>query len=138
MLFNGDTDILGQDLEYMCLLPGQFYDLTRRRRALEGERRLLFAVLEDAIVCYLKKRGSNKTRDLMLSHEAENWIRSDGGVGPFSYEAICDALEIEPARLRTALEQIARAEQVMNPATQPDFVNWKIQNFTSLEWSNSH
>jgi hypothetical protein len=138
MLFNGDTDIPGHDLEYMCLLPDQFYDLTRRRRVLEGERRLLFAVLEDAIICYLKKRGSNKTKDLTLSHEAENWIRSDGGAGPFSFEAICAALEIEPSRLRTALERIVRAEQLMNPATQPDFGNQEGEKFTPSEWSNSH
>ena len=107
MLLEKGKNDPGMDLEFLCLLPEQFYDLTRRRRVLEGELRLLFAVLEDAIACYLRKRNSNRAKELVLSQEAELWIKGASDDGPFSYETICETLGIEPSRLRVALERLA-------------------------------
>lgn len=35
------------------LMPQQYYDLISRRRIIDGERRLMFAVFEDAVRCYV-------------------------------------------------------------------------------------
>ncbi len=35
------------------LMPQQYYDLISRRRIIDGERRLMFAVFEDAIRCFV-------------------------------------------------------------------------------------
>jgi hypothetical protein len=40
------------------LLPVQYTDLIRRNTLLEGEKKLLLAVLDDAIRCYLRNVNS--------------------------------------------------------------------------------
>ena len=45
------ADDLPSIFQGVGILPTQYNDLHRRKFTLEGERRLLFAVLEDAIRC---------------------------------------------------------------------------------------
>jgi hypothetical protein len=73
---SGPDPWLSARFEPDFLVPVQFFDLTRRRSMLDGETRLVFAVLEDAVRCY---------------HS------------PFSFEYVCDVLGIEPASLRSRL-----------------------------------
>ena len=40
------------------LLPSQFFDRVRRRVEHDGERRLMIAVLEDAVDVYRKQAGA--------------------------------------------------------------------------------
>src|SRR5580693_9898540 len=60
------------------LLPGQYADLVRRNHVIEGELKLLLAVLEDAIRCYLRnvnaKEGEHR-RDFV---EVRNWFEGNG------------------------------------------------------------
>ena len=44
------------------VVPVQFYDLIRRSAFLDGETRLVFAVLEDAVRTYLRVRDSHRRR----------------------------------------------------------------------------
>ncbi len=61
-------------IEPEILLPSQFYDRFRGRSILEGERRLMLAILEDAIMCYQKYAGATRPRSRRLFQEAENWL----------------------------------------------------------------
>jgi hypothetical protein len=91
------------------LLPEQYADLVRRNQVIEGEMKLLLAVLEDAIRCYLRNVNSTdgeRRRDFV---EVRNWFGAAGAVGAsgadiFSFDNLCGALGIEPrcllARLR--------------------------------------
>src|SRR6266699_2766088 len=56
------------------LLPSQFFDRVRRRSEHDGERRLMIAVLEDAVDVYRKQAGAQDARGQQLFHEAEEWI----------------------------------------------------------------
>src|ERR1700733_11246491 len=50
------------------LLPGQYIDLVRRNHVIEGELKLLLAVLEDAIRCYLRNvdaKDGERRRDFV-------------------------------------------------------------------------
>jgi hypothetical protein len=86
------------------LVPVQFFDLTRRRSMLDGETRLVFAVLEDAVRCYVKNVNSSRRSDREQFEEVQRWFHAEAGShSPFSFEYICDVLEIEPAALRQRL-----------------------------------
>ncbi len=95
-------------LETGLLLPEQYVDLVRRNHVIEGELKLLLAVLEDAIRCYLRNtnaKDGERRRDFV---EVRGWFEG-GSAGAryadiFSFDNVCLALGIEPrcllARLR--------------------------------------
>ncbi len=90
------------------LLPGQYADLVRRNHVIEGELKLLLAVLEDAIRCYLRYaqvKGGERRREFV---EVRNWFEGTrAGVRPadiFSFENLCAALGIEPQILIARLQ----------------------------------
>ena len=86
------------------LLPVQYFDLTRRRSLLDGETRLVFAVLEDAVRCYVRNASSSRRADREQFHEVIRWFNAnDGSRSPFSFEYVCDVLGIEAAPLRSRL-----------------------------------
>jgi hypothetical protein len=87
------------------LVPAQFFDLTRRRSVLDGEPRLIFAVLEDAVRCYVKTANSSRRGDRKQFDEVQRWFHAERGIhSPFSFENVCDVLGIEPVSLRARLE----------------------------------
>jgi hypothetical protein len=103
MLMSGETPPHEKALDAGLLLPGQYADLVRRNHVIEGELKLLLAVLEDAIRCYLRNlnaKDGERRRDFI---EVKNWFegsrlgsrRSD----IFSFENLCAALCIEPRYL---------------------------------------
>jgi hypothetical protein len=86
------------------LVPVQFFDLTRRRSMHDGETRLVFAVLEDAVRCYVKTVNSSRRCDLEQFDEVRRWFHAEAGLhSPFSFEYVCDVLGIEAASLRSRL-----------------------------------
>ncbi len=86
------------------LVPVQFFDLTRRRSMLDGETRLVFAVLEDAVRCYVKTIDSPRRGDREQFEEVQRWFHAEVGIhSPFSFEYVCDVLGIEPGALRSRL-----------------------------------
>jgi hypothetical protein len=44
------------------ILPSQYYGALRHRSGLGGERKLMFAVLEDGVRCYLKNMDATNRR----------------------------------------------------------------------------
>ncbi len=85
------------------LLPSQFFDRVRRRSQHEGERRLMIAVLEDAVDVYRKQAGARESRGRQLFQEAEEWIEDRDRTWLFSFENICDVLDIDGDYLRKGL-----------------------------------
>jgi len=89
------------------LLPVQYNELTRRRSGLAGEQKLLFAVLEDAVECYLKHMKAKSRSRRLLFCEVDIWMSAKDGVGLFSYQTLCESLGIDAKALRTALVAMA-------------------------------
>ncbi|HLK11614.1 MAG TPA: hypothetical protein VKW76_09550 [Candidatus Binatia bacterium] len=87
------------------LVPAQFFDRIRRRSEHEGERRLMVAVLEDAIDVYRKRCTAHDRRGRELFEEAEAWIESTDRRWLFSFENICDVLGIDADYLRRGLRE---------------------------------
>jgi len=101
---SGPDPWLSARFEPDFLVPVQFFDLTRRRSMLDGETRLVFAVLEDAVRCYVKTVSSERRCDREQFDEVQRWFHAEAGShSPFSFEYVCDVLGIEPAALRARL-----------------------------------
>jgi hypothetical protein len=77
-----------------------FSAVYRRAEPAEGERRLLLAVLEDGLRTLLKYAGATRGRARTLQREALTWLLSDAQTDVFAFASICEALEIDPGRLR--------------------------------------
>jgi hypothetical protein len=83
------------------ILPIQYNDMFRRGSSSDAERRLLFALLEDGIRCYLRYRDAERNSPQRLEFiEAANWINSESDDGPFAFVNVCEALGIDPSHLR--------------------------------------
>jgi hypothetical protein len=85
------------------LMPTQYLDLLRGHSPYEGERRLMLAVLEDAISCFQKYAGASKGRRQRLFREAEEWLLDEDASWAFSFEGICAVLDLNPDYLRNGL-----------------------------------
>jgi len=98
-------EYLGSQVEPDTLLPVQYNEIMRRRSVLEGEQKLMLAVLEDAVDCYLKNMNAKSRRRRLLFYEVQNWMSARNRVGLFSYHTLCESLGIDPKALRAALEK---------------------------------
>jgi len=91
------------------MLPEQYFDRLASRTSDSPERRLLFAVLLDAII-QLQRRNTSG------SAEAERWIRNDADSdSPFAFRNVCEALGIEPGYLQRGLLSWRRSQVVTLP-----------------------
>jgi hypothetical protein len=90
-----------------CVLPSQYNDLFGRRSVYrDGEYRLLFAILEDAIKTYLANKRCANPAQKKRFEETRGWFESarESNAGLFGFQSICELLEIEPARLLESLK----------------------------------
>ena len=95
------------------LLPEQYVDLIRRNHVFEGELKLLLAVLEDAIRCYLLNANRTNGQRRQEFVEVTSWFEGDNGARRadiFSFENLCAALGIEPRGLRARLRFLTIAD----------------------------
>jgi hypothetical protein len=101
--FDSQRSLSVHEFETDFVVPVQFYDLIRRSAFLDGETRLVFAVLEDAVRTYLRLRDSCRRRDRVEFTEVARWFEARTGVIPFSFEYVCEVLELEPGSFRKQL-----------------------------------
>ncbi len=103
-------DRLGGPLEPDTLMPSQFVDLLRRKLPMDGERRLMIAVLEDAVHCFRKNLHATDPKVRQLFLDAEEWIMGSDSTWFFSFENVCETLGIDPDYLREGLLRWKDAE----------------------------
>ncbi|GBD27005.1 hypothetical protein HRbin30_02349 [bacterium HR30] len=90
-------------LQPNALLPSQFFAALKRRVEHEPERRLLAAMLQDAVECFQKNLFARERKKRQLFLEAEQWISSTDRTWPFSFENACEQLELNPEYVRKGL-----------------------------------
>ena len=100
---HGIEDRLAGLFQPDMLLPSQFFDRMRRRSEFAGERRLLIAVLEDAVDVYRKQIGAKDAHGQQLFREAAEWIEATDRTWIFSFENVCDVLDLDAGYLRRGL-----------------------------------
>jgi hypothetical protein len=69
----------------------------------EGEERLMLAVLESAVEDFQKYVLARKPRGKRLFQEAEEWFLETDSDELFSFENICDTLQLHPDYIRQGL-----------------------------------
>ena len=87
------------------LLTEQYLDTYRRKTHLEPEKRLILAVLDDAVACFQKYVSAQKPKEKALFQEAEEWLMEKDSDWAFSFENICESLGLAPDYLRKGLVQ---------------------------------
>jgi len=79
------------------LLPDQYFDRLAPRACDTPEKRLMFAVLLDAVIQMQRRNSAGAT-------EAEIWIRGEEGAdAPFSFPSVCEALGLDATYLARGL-----------------------------------
>ncbi len=96
-------DILARILEPDIFLPSQFYGSGGLSRKLEGEKRLMIAILKDAVECLEKFRTSRSSSGRGHYLSALEWVRDEDTEWLFSFTNICDLLGFDPDYLREVL-----------------------------------
>ena len=123
------------------LLPIQYFEAMRKKHLLEGEKRLILSVLEDAVECFMKCIDATTSKSQRLFRDADEWIALEDKQWVFSFDNVCDMLDINPDYMRRGLRQwkerkleameraaAARAEAEANlplaeaPAVEPEAV----------------
>jgi hypothetical protein len=86
------------------LLPIQYFEAMRRKHLLEGEKRLILSVLEDGIECFMKYINAPTNKGQKLFRDAEEWINLEDRHWIFSFDNVCEMLDINPDYMRRGLQ----------------------------------
>ena len=101
----------GLELEPETILPTQFASNGSIDASLQAEKRLMLAVLEEAVGTYQKYVGSRDRNGIRLFEEAEDWFVSDEIEWPFSFMNICHTLGLEVDYFRSGLAKWRRNQE---------------------------
>lgn len=96
-------DFLARILEPDTVLPSQFYGKMGLSRQLEGEKKLMLAVLKDAVECLEKYRRARSSISKELYQNALAWVEDNNTDWLFSFTNVCDLLGFDPDYLRESL-----------------------------------
>ena len=96
-----DRDELGGGTDEV-LLPSQYFTGLVDARS-EPERRLMVAVLEEAISAVINGAADTGEERLTAAREAERWFASDSRAWPFAFCSLCDVLGLDVDRVRHAI-----------------------------------
>ena len=98
------------------LASAQYFDNLRRKTILEPERRLVLAVLEDAISCFQDNVFAVSGKGKKLFNETEEWVMEPGGDWVFSFRNVCEALGLNPEYVRRELLRWKQKKQAGQPS----------------------
>jgi hypothetical protein len=104
-------DRYGGFLQPDAILPMQFFQALRSKGQSDGERRLMVAVLEDAVHCFMKQIHATDPKARQLFEDAEAWIASADRAWFFSFDNVCETLELSPEYVREGLFKWRAAER---------------------------
>jgi len=85
------------------LVAAQYFDNLRRNTHFEPEKRLIWAILEDAIHSFQDNVWSQDRRGKRLFEDAEEWITKTDRDWIFSFENVCETLGFNPEYVRQGL-----------------------------------
>jgi hypothetical protein len=121
---NNVEDKIAALFEPDILSATQYFQNFRRKTFLQPEKRLILAVLEDAIHCFKNNVGARTVAGKKLFQQTEEWILQEDGRWPFSFENICDLLGISPTYLRLGLLRLK--EQKLRRSRLNDWKGTKL------------
>jgi hypothetical protein len=96
----------GSCVRPQSLSSAQYIYTLRRRIFLEPEKRLMLAILEDAVQCFQNNGFAQSVRGRRIFQEAKKWIVDADRDWVFSFENVCEALGLNPAYVRAGLRRM--------------------------------
>ncbi|NOT58007.1 MAG: hypothetical protein HOP18_25665 [Deltaproteobacteria bacterium] len=100
------------------LVPENDNNPIAARVRMSGEFRLMWAVFEDGLDCYLRYADHPSHHMQERFREAKAWIESDEDKWLFSFVNICQVFQIDPSYLRNGLRRRV-AEVYAKPSATP-------------------
>jgi len=102
--------------ETATILPSQYFE--SGSVGASGEQRLMLAVLVDAVNVLHSWHGGRGMRKRRHFAEAAQWVNTLGTSYVFSFDSVCDALEINSELLRSRLRAltVCSADSPRRPA----------------------
>jgi hypothetical protein len=91
---------------------GYFLSL-HRREFIEPEKKLMLAILDDALKCLVTQVHAKARRGQKLFRLAEEWLLSDTEDWIFSFRNVCEALGISSSYLRKCVLTWKREQLAM-------------------------
>jgi hypothetical protein len=90
-------------LQLDSLIPYQYRDTVERKLHLQAEKRLMLAILEDAIFCFQKYFRARSSKERRLFSDTETWILDSESCWIFSFDNVCESLNLDPRYIRRGL-----------------------------------
>ncbi len=100
------------------LLSTQHFENFRSKVLPEPEKRLMLAILEDAVSCFQENLLAMSGKRKRLFQEAEKWIVEVGGDWIVSFETVCETLGINSAYVRLGLLRWKEKKIIKGPRNQ--------------------
>ena len=99
-----------QDLSFLLepdvLASNQFHSIIKSSNIPDPERRLMVAILEDAVSCLSKNPRRCPRQQKKSFEEAHSWINAGDAEGwIFSFNNVCETLGFDPSYLRRGLNR---------------------------------
>lgn len=99
-----------QDLSFLfepdVLASNQFHSIIKSSHVPDPERRLMVAILEDAVSCLSRDPHRCPRQQKKSFNEAHAWINAEDTDGwIFSFTNVCETLGFDPAYLRRGLNR---------------------------------
>ncbi len=100
--FADEEDKVASLFQPDTLLSAEYFERLRKK-ALDPEKKLMLAIIEEAIASYQRYLGAENRKGKALFADAEKWIWNEDGNWVFSFENICEALGLTPTYIRCGL-----------------------------------
>ena len=97
-----------ESAEFEPVLPAQ-WPIGDREHSVQAEKRLMLAVLADAIDIVVRDTQTTNPRRALAHRQALDWIHSDDRGWPFSFANVCEALDLHPDAVREGVVRLAIA-----------------------------
>lgn len=96
-------------------LLSEQYLTGRRNIRLEPEKRLMLAILEEAVYCFQDNYPAQHGKGKRLFDSAHRWFFGQSGDWIFSFENVCSVLGLDPGYVRKGLAQWTEKETAKRP-----------------------
>ena len=87
-------------------LPEQFFDTRISLASVCPETALMYAVLEDALLCFQEEFAGSPHEQRFSAQEATRWFFSDDQHSPYSFVTICAWLGLDAQDIRSKLKYL--------------------------------
>ena len=113
--------------------PEQFFGRSvDSSEAWTGERKLLFAVLSEAFSSYCRYLNNFSVRGRRLYRETQDWFDSTDKSWLYSFENICDHLDLDPGYVRLGLKRWKQQHGLPEPPNLPRRRGQRVNNHLKL------